>query len=111
MLGILLVLFIVMLQHRIKSQCLLDDMKECWFSVILHRLLFKMISTLLYAHFCASQMRSCCLSDSFTVFPQSEDSISYSSTENVKHAHSNITVDNRPYVDTAFFNQHDLYSK
>jgi len=35
-LGILLVLSIVMLQHGIKSHCLLDDMKERWFSVILH---------------------------------------------------------------------------
>jgi hypothetical protein len=34
MLGILLVLFLVMLQHGIKSQCLLDDMKEHRFSVI-----------------------------------------------------------------------------
>jgi hypothetical protein len=83
MLGILLVLSIVMLQHGIKSHCLLDDMKERRFSVILHWLLFKMISTLLCAQFCASEMSSCCLSDSFTIFPQSEDSISYSSTENV----------------------------
>jgi len=27
-----------------------------------------------------------------------------------KHAHSNVTVDSRAYVDIAFFSQHDLYS-
>jgi len=101
-LGILLVLFIVMLQHRIKSQCLLDDMIECQFSVILHWLLFKMISTLLYAQFCASQWEvvACLIVSPF--FPNQRTPFCTVPQSMFKHAHSNVTVDSRAYVDSAF---------
>lgn len=44
-----------------KNKFWLGDIKERQFSVMLHWLLFKIAFTVLYAQFCMSQKRICCL--------------------------------------------------